>query len=71
MKPVDVNSDNEEEIYELIFTNKNQLIKKFSFNLGDMVRISKYKTTFSKGYTPNWSEEIFVVNEQIAREPSV
>ena len=30
---------------------------------GDHVRISKYKNIFPKGYTPNWSEEIFVVNE--------
>ena len=26
----------------------------------DHVRISKYKNIFAKGYTPNWSEEIFV-----------
>ena len=31
--------------------------------IGDNVRISNYKNIFSKGYTPNWSEEIFVVNK--------
>ena len=31
------------------------------FKVGDHVRISKYKNIFSKGYTPNWSEEIFVI----------
>ena len=31
------------------------------FKIGDNVRISKYKNVFAKGYTPNWSEEIFVV----------
>ena len=31
------------------------------FKVGDHVRISKYKNTFAKGYTPNWSEEIFVI----------
>ena len=30
------------------------------FKAGDHVRISKYKNIFAKGYTPNWSEEIFV-----------
>ena len=25
--------------------------------------ISKYKNIFAKGYTPNWSEEIFVIKE--------
>ena len=30
---------------------------------GDHVRISKYKNIFAKGYTPNWSEEVFVVSK--------
>ena len=33
------------------------------FQVGDHVRISKYKSIFAKGYTPNWSEEIFVVKK--------
>ena len=33
------------------------------FKVGDHVRISKYKNIFAKGYTPNWSEEIFVIRE--------
>ena len=31
--------------------------------VGDHVRISKYKNIFAKVYTPNWSEEIFVIKE--------
>ena len=33
------------------------------FKVGDYVRISKYKNIFAKGYTPNWSEEVFVIKE--------
>ena len=33
------------------------------FKVGDNVRISKYKIIFAKGYTPNWSEEVFVINK--------
>ena len=33
------------------------------FKVSDHVRISKYKNIFAKGYTPNWSEEIFVIKE--------
>ena len=33
------------------------------FEAGDYIRIYKYKNIFSKGYTPNWSEEIFIVNK--------
>ena len=30
---------------------------------GELVRISKYRSIFWKGYTPNWSEEVFVIIE--------
>ena len=31
--------------------------------IGDNVRISKYKNVFAKGYTPNWSEEVFAIKK--------
>ena len=31
------------------------------FHVADHVRIWKYKNIFAKGYTPNWSEEVFVI----------
>ena len=33
------------------------------FKVGDEVRIWKYKNIFAKVYTPNWSEEVFVINK--------
>ena len=33
------------------------------FQVGDHVRISKYKNIFAKGYTRNWYEEIFVIKK--------
>ena len=33
------------------------------FKVGDRVRISKFKNIFAKGYTPNWSKEIFVADK--------
>ena len=33
------------------------------FKVGDHVRISKYKNIFAKGYTPNCSEDVFVISE--------
>ena len=33
------------------------------FKVGDRVRISKYKNIFSKGYTENWSEEVFIITK--------
>ena len=34
-----------------------------NLKVGDHVRISKYKNIFAKGYTPNWSQEVFVIKE--------
>ena len=33
------------------------------FKVGNHVRISKYKNIFAKDYTPNWSEEVFMIKE--------
>ena len=33
------------------------------FKVGNVVRISKYKNDFDKGYTTNWSEEVFVIKK--------
>ena len=32
-------------------------------DVGDHVRISKYKNIFAKSYSPNWSEEVFVIKK--------
>ena len=57
MKPVDVKSnayiDSSNET-----NNTNPKCK-----IGDIVRISKYKNISAKRYTPNWSEEIFVIKK--------
>ena len=33
------------------------------YKIGDIVRISKYKNIFAKGYVPNYSEEVFVIKK--------
>ena len=33
------------------------------FKVGDRVRIYKFKNIFAKGYTTNWSKEIFIVDK--------
>ena len=57
MKPIDVISDSYVEYNE----DSNKVKPKFK--VGDHVRISKYKNIFAKGYTQNWSEEVFVVSK--------
>ena len=57
MKPIDVTDDSYAE-YNEDFNKKDP-----KFKVGDHVRIAKYKNIFAKGYTPNWSEEVFVVSK--------
>ena len=44
-----------------LHSNKEVNDKDPKFIVGDHVRISSYKDFFGKGYTPNWSEEVFVI----------
>ena len=37
--------------------------KSARYNVGDRIRISKFKNIFAKVYTPNWSREIFIINK--------
>ena len=55
MKPIDVKDNTYTDFGKEINDNDPK------FKVGDHVRISKYKNIFSKGYTPNWSEEVFVI----------
>ena len=57
MKPIDVKNDNK----RVYIDEHNE--KDSRFKVGDTVRIYKFKNIFAKGYTPNWSKEIFIVNK--------
>ena len=57
MKPVDA-KDNTYIDFEKEVNDKDP-----KFKVGSHVRTSKYKHIFAKGYTPNWSEEVFVVKK--------
>ena len=57
MKPIDVTDYSYPE-YNEDFNKKDP-----RFKVGDHVRISNYNNNFSKGYTPNWSEEVFIVSK--------
>ena len=58
VKPIDVGDDSFAQ-YNEEFNEKDP-----KFEIGDHVRISKYKNIFAKGYTPNWREKIFVVKKK-------
>ena len=57
IKPIDVKANTHINIGQEV-NDKDP-----KFKVGVHVRISKYKKIYAKGYTPNWSEEIFVIKE--------
>ena len=72
MTPINAGKkENEENVFsnlygDLIF----EKVKKPKFEVGDKVRISKYKRKiFDKGYTENWSEELFVIEKVLMTKP--
>lgn len=68
MKPNQVNANNSKDVHANL-TSKKIIVKKPKYKLGDSVRISKYKHVFSKGYTPNWTGELFTIAEVKKTQP--
>ena len=62
MKQVNVKDNTFIDSIEL-HSSKEVNDKDPKFKVGDYVRISKYKNIFAKGYTPNWSEEVFLIKK--------
>ena len=69
-KPIEVNEKNRDKVWLNLYGfrrsthNANDLNSyRLKFQVNDKVRISKNKKTFEKGYTPNWTQEIFIVDK--------
>lgn len=62
MAPSEINVMNAETVWRKMYKYTEKMKKKKpSYKIGDMVRISKAKKTFEKGYKPNWTREIFKI----------
>lgn len=62
MKPCDVNTKNESDIYKFAY-NHIKIAGPHRFQKGDIVRISKYRHVFTKGYLPQWTTELFKITK--------
>lgn len=72
MRPCDVNRTNIMIVWRNLYdrqSSKKVTMKLPKFQVGDYVRISKYKHTFQKGYESNWSDEVFIISSIIPRTP--
>lgn len=70
MKPIEVTKDNENTLLQTAYSNpKVANLRTQKFKVGDFVRISKYREAFAKGYTPNWSNEVFEIRKVKLTDP--
>ena len=59
IKPIDVNKN---RVNKRVYIDEHNK-KSARYNVDARVRISKFKNIFAKGYTPNWSTEIFIADK--------
>ncbi|CAB3994244.1 uncharacterized transposon-derived [Paramuricea clavata] len=62
-RPDSVNESNWTEVWKALFSHDLGEPPEPKFAIGESVRISKYKSVFTKGYKANFTEEIFTVME--------
>ncbi|UYV73790.1 hypothetical protein LAZ67_11000927 [Cordylochernes scorpioides] len=60
--PDDVTPFMRDEIFNRLYPPSTA--KRFKFEVGDRVRISKLRRTFRKSYLPGWSDEVFVISDR-------
>lgn len=72
LAPAEVTQENESDVFFTLYGDlENVKRKPCVFKPGEYVRISRAKLTFEKGYTSNFTEELFIIKECVQRHPPV
>lgn len=73
MSPSEVNDSNVLQVYRNMKESRKVPAKrpKPKLKVGDYVRITKSKGIFDKGYSPNWTDEVFKIKSVVKRNPPV
>ncbi|XP_024891526.1 uncharacterized protein LOC112467234 [Temnothorax curvispinosus] len=58
MRPIDVTPAIADKLLTTVYSHV-KIAAPARFKVGDSVRVSKFKTIFEKGYTPNWTTKVF------------
>lgn len=66
--PNGIDDENREDIW-LKMNMPTVAPKQPSLAYGEYVRITKKRLAFERGYTPNWSFEIFIINDILTTQP--
>lgn len=60
-KPQDVSEENRDDVYKKLYPDRRYSVV-CKLRVGDKVRKIREKTLFEKGYTQNWSNEIYIIS---------
>jgi hypothetical protein len=70
MAPNEVGDHNQSEVFDELYEAKGPVAvwqgKKTPLEIGDVVRIAKARGAFERGYTPNWTKELFKISLVVA-----
>ena len=69
--PVKITKKNQKQVWEKLYSNYlNKKIKPPKFKTNDLVRLSKFRKTFFKGYLKGWTNEIFRIFKVLKTRPT-
>ena len=69
MAPVEVNSQNEQRVFEKLFGGTRRTTLQPRFRVGDQVRLAQTKSIFEKRTSRRWTEEVFTVKRIKLSDP--
>ena len=69
LPPNQITIENEESVWNTSYHKPLNKAPTVLLKVGDQVRISKFRTTFNRGYTQNWSTEVFAIREVLSTDP--
>ncbi len=67
---LDIRKENEAHLFNNLYGRLPKDAPVFRYKIGDMVRVSKVRNVFSKGYEQNYTEEFFTIATCIPQDPT-
>lgn len=71
ISPNEVSEKNVLSVWKYMQKKRTKSKSRTKYRTGDIVRVSNPKTVFEKGYEPRWSDENFIIDKVLLRNPVV
>ena len=70
VRPADVNKTNQHKVWITLYGQPGT-VEPPQFNVGDLVRVTSYKSVFTKGYEANFLEEVYELTRVLRGDPTM